>query len=115
MKIRQEILSSRNNPLVKWAASLVDKKARNQARSFFVEGEKLALEAIKNRLPISYIFVTESKYERSPSSRIPGIVLYDTRTDAFSTGTIPPAVVTDTFIIAYSSVFVCIENLPKTS
>ena len=64
MKIRQEILSSRNNPLVKWAASLVDKKARNQARSFFVEGEKLALEAIKNRLPISYIFVTESKYER---------------------------------------------------
>ena len=65
MKIRQEILSSRNNPLVKWAASLADKKERSKARSFFVEGEKLSLEAIKNRLPISYIFIAESKYDRA--------------------------------------------------
>lgn len=61
MKIRQEILSSRNNPLVKWVASLVDKKERNLSRSFFVEGEKLLFESIKNRLPITYIFICENK------------------------------------------------------
>ncbi len=63
MKIRQEILSSRNNPLVKWASGLSEKKNRTKERSFIVEGEKLTLEAIKNALPITYIFVSESRCE----------------------------------------------------
>lgn len=64
MKIRQEILSSRNNPLVKWAASLKEKKERGASSSFMIEGIKLTLEAIKNRLPITHILLLESKSER---------------------------------------------------
>ncbi len=59
MKIRQEILSSRNNPLVKWASGLSEKKNRAESKSFMVEGEKLTFEAIKNSLPITYIFLCE--------------------------------------------------------
>ena len=81
MKIRQEILSSRNNPLVKWATSLVDKKARAQSRAFFVEGEKLTIEAIKNRLPISYIFVAESKYDRAFSKIEAAVSMHFSDTD----------------------------------
>ncbi len=60
MKIRHEILSSRNNPLVKWAASLSDKKGRASAKAFMAEGEKLSFEAIKNALPITHIFISEA-------------------------------------------------------
>ncbi len=63
MKIRQEILSSRNNPLIKWVASLSDKKSRAREKCFMAEGIKLSLEAIKNRLPIKNIFITESKLD----------------------------------------------------
>ncbi len=64
MKIRQEILSSRNNPLVKWAASLSDKKARSTEKCFMAEGGKLSFEAIKNSLPVTHIFISESARER---------------------------------------------------
>ena len=64
MKIRQEILSSRNNPLVKWASSLSEKKERQASRSFMIEGIKLTLEALKNSLPVTHIFLLESKSEK---------------------------------------------------
>ncbi len=64
MKIRQEILSSRNNPLVKWAASLKEKKERQACGAFIIEGIKLTLEAVKNKLPITHVFVLESKSEK---------------------------------------------------
>ena len=42
MKIMSETITSRNNNLVKWAASLCDKKGRESSRCFIAEGEKLS-------------------------------------------------------------------------
>ena len=61
MKIQEEIITSRNNPKVKWAASLSSKKGREEERSFIAEGEKLTFEALEARLPVTNIFITESK------------------------------------------------------
>ena len=63
MKILSETITSRNNPLVKWCASLQEKKGRNEAESFFVEGFKLSSEAISFGLPISHVFIIDSKID----------------------------------------------------
>ena len=55
------IISSRNNELVKWAASLSEKKGRNKEKSFLCEGEKLVFEAIEARLPITHLFLSSDK------------------------------------------------------
>ena len=65
MKIIRDIITSRNNPTVKWAASLSAKKGRDSARSFIAEGEKLSVEALEAGLPVSHIFISESKYARA--------------------------------------------------
>ncbi len=59
-----EPITSRNNPTVKRAASLKDKKGRESERAFLAEGEKLTYEAIAEGLPIERIFVSRSKAER---------------------------------------------------
>ena len=64
MKILRDIISSRNNSTIKWAASLTDKKGRCESRSFIVEGEKLSLEALHRGLPITHIFIMEGKEDR---------------------------------------------------
>ena len=64
MKVFKDIISSRNNPTVKWAASLADKKGRSELRSFIAEGEKLTLEALRRGLPVTHIFVMEGKEGR---------------------------------------------------
>ena len=61
MKTRNEVVSSRNNPLVKWAASLSDKKNRKETGYFMAEGVKLTKEAFEANLPIDYCIVTEAK------------------------------------------------------
>ena len=61
MIILDEVISSRNNPTVKWAASLSDKKGRDAEKAFIVEGKKLVFEALDNFLPVKHIFVAESK------------------------------------------------------
>lgn len=61
MKIREEIVTSKNNPTVKRIASLKDKKGRRELESFFIEGEKLTLEAIENALPITHIILLDTK------------------------------------------------------
>ena len=61
MIINSEIISSRQNPIVKWASSLSDKKSREKNASFIAEGEKLCFEAAISGLPVSHIFVSESK------------------------------------------------------
>ncbi len=58
-------MSSRNNPLVKWATSLSEKKERQKSEAFLAEGEKLVFEAIKHKLPIMYIFISESKKDKN--------------------------------------------------
>lgn len=61
MKIQKEILKSRQNPTVKWAASLCEKKNRDQYRVFMLEGEKLTFEAAEAGLEVTHIFIAESK------------------------------------------------------
>ena len=61
MYFNSDIISSRQNPIVKWAASLSDKKSREKERCFIAEGEKLCFEAAKSKLPVTHIFVSESK------------------------------------------------------
>ena len=63
MKLNKEIISSRSNPLVKWASSLSDKKGREAAKSFIAEGKKLSYEALSASLPVSHIFLSEDKAE----------------------------------------------------
>ena len=62
MKLNPEVITSRNNPVVKWAASLSEKKFRDAERTFIVEGEKLSFEALCAGLPVSHIFVDEGRY-----------------------------------------------------
>ena len=64
MLIFKDIISSRNNPTVKWAASLADKKGRECEKCFIAEGEKLTLEALRRGLPVTHIFVNAEKDER---------------------------------------------------
>ncbi len=64
MKFIDEIITSRNNPAVKLAASLKDKKGRDIEKVFIAEGEKLTYEAIEAELPVTKIFVSESKSEK---------------------------------------------------
>ena len=63
MKIRTEVITSRNNPLVKWASSLSDKKGRAEHKSFIAEGEKLTFEALKSGLSVTHIFVLEERFQ----------------------------------------------------
>lgn len=58
--LKKEVITSRNNPLVKWASSLADKKGRSENKAFLAEGIKLTLEAIRAKLPVSHIFISES-------------------------------------------------------
>ena len=64
MLIFKDIISSRNNPTVKWATSLADKKGRESEMCFIAEGEKLTLEALRRGLPVTHIFVNAEKDER---------------------------------------------------
>ena len=59
-----EYISSRSNPIVKWAVSLSEKKGREASKSFIAEGEKLTFEAISASLPITHVFVCESQKAR---------------------------------------------------
>ncbi len=64
MKIAESIITSRQNPTVKWAVTLQDRKGRAAAQAFLAEGEKLTLEASRAGLPVSHIFVSRSAYEQ---------------------------------------------------
>ena len=64
MKISNELIKSRKNPLVVWAAGLKEKKNREASGYFLAEGEKLLFEAISANLPIKNILIAESKKEQ---------------------------------------------------
>ncbi len=64
MKIFQTVITSRQNPTVKWAASLQEKKSREEHRAFLAEGEKLTLEAARGGLCVSHIFVCNSEKDK---------------------------------------------------
>lgn len=54
------ILTSKNNPLVKEAASVKDKKGRKELGLFLVEGEKMTAECIKSGCSIERVYLAES-------------------------------------------------------
>ena len=64
MILQSEILKSRQNQVVKWAASLQTKKGREESGCFLAEGEKLAREAAAAGLPVTHVFISESKREQ---------------------------------------------------
>ena len=64
MRLVNDVITSRSNPLVKWAASLSSSKGREEARSFIAEGEKLSYEAIEAGLPVSHVFILENKRDK---------------------------------------------------
>ncbi len=61
MRFENEIITSRNNNFVKWAASLSDKRGRRESGYFIAEGVKLTREAFEAGLPVDYCIVSESK------------------------------------------------------
>ncbi len=63
MNFFSEIITSRNNPQIKWAAQLLEKKGRDAARAFIAEGEKLTVEALDAALPVSHIFIEDTKFD----------------------------------------------------
>ena len=64
MIFASDVIISRNNPSVKAAAALKDKKGRMREGAFIAEGEKLTWEALSSQLPIEKIFVSESVSKR---------------------------------------------------
>ena len=65
MKFQADVISSRQNPFVVFAASLSDKKRRDEAGLFIAEGEKLTEEALRAGLPIEYIVIAEGRKNRA--------------------------------------------------
>ncbi len=63
MNIIRDIITSRNNTLVKWTTSLESKKGREKERTFIAEGEKLTIEALEAHLPVSHIFIDERRHD----------------------------------------------------
>lgn len=61
MYFEKDILTSRNNNFVKWAASLADKKKRKESCYFMAEGVKLTREAFDSGLPVEYCIISEDK------------------------------------------------------
>ncbi len=52
-------ITSRNNPLVKEAVKLGDKKHRDELGKFCFEGRKLLSEAVSENIPLEYVMFTE--------------------------------------------------------
>ncbi len=113
MKVCNDVIASRNNPIVKWAASLANKKGREDARAFLAEGEKLTKEALEAGLPVSHLFFLESKYselmsglskliESTQNSELKIYVLKDTAFEKISTEKAPQGVIS---VIKYLDFF----------
>ena len=64
MKIKNDVITARTNPTVKWAVSLLEKKGRRESECFIAEGEKLTLEALAGKLPVSFVFIDDSKRDK---------------------------------------------------
>ena len=116
-----DVITSRNNPLVKFAASLKDKKGREKEGCFIAEGEKLTIEALCEGLPVSYVFISEGKYERVKDKILPHlkksgdknvkmVVLADTAFEKISTEISPQGVIS---VIKYLDFFSIIDIIYK--
>lgn len=61
MYFDKEIITSRNNQLVKWVSSLSEKKNRKEHGYFLAEGVKLTREALEAGLPVDYLIVSDKR------------------------------------------------------
>lgn len=119
--VMNEVITSRNNPIVKWAASLSDKKGRSAAQSFLAEGIKLTCEAIEAGLPVTHILIAQSKVDAVMPrvehalalSKIEGVGIYVLSDGAFekvSTEKSPQGVIS---VIKYLDFFFNIDIIYK--
>ncbi len=69
MKFTKETITARRNPLVMLAASLSEKKYREEHGLFLAEGRKLCEEAITTRAPVRYVLLSE-RYARENLGRV---------------------------------------------
>ena len=104
MNLIKDIITSRNNATVKWAASLQEKKWREKEKCFIAEGEKLTYEAIEAKLPLHSIFVSESRKDKildnlnavlaiEPYKNVPVYVLSENVFEKISTEKAPQGVI----------------------
>jgi TrmH family RNA methyltransferase len=121
MKLINDIITSRNNQTVKWAASLQEKKWREREKCFIAEGEKLTYEAIEAKLPLHSVFVAEGKKDRvlprlaellvtEENVNTPVYVLSDTTFEKISTEKAPQGVIS---VIKYLDFFYNIDIIYK--
>ncbi len=54
------IISSKNNPIVKRAAALKEKKGRREYGAFLAEGEKMAAECLRSSLQTERAYISEN-------------------------------------------------------
>ena len=64
MQKEQEIITSRQNPLVQLTASLAERKHREREGLFRFDGRKLFVEALTAALPLSAVLLRASSAER---------------------------------------------------
>ena len=101
MKRPSELVSSRQNSLVKLTASLTDRKFREREGLFRFDGKKLFLEALDSALPLFAVLLRESAADRLCESagerRLPegcrGVVLPDELFDRISEENAPEGVI----------------------
>ncbi len=121
MKINYEIISSRNNPFVKWMFGLQNKKGRENAGSFLAEGEKLSFEALEAGLPVSYIVLSESKsdkllprvklsLENHPEMSTEVVIMSDSAFEKVSTEKAPQGIIS---VIKYLDFFKVLDIIYK--
>lgn len=61
--MQNEIIRSRQNPLIKLVVSLSQKKGREESGLFRFDGIKLCCEALSKGVELRYLLVCESKYQ----------------------------------------------------
>ena len=121
MIINTEIITSRNNPLVKWVCTLHDKKGREASKAFIAEGAKLTLEALEAGLPVTHIFLSSSrkdiyldsimsKSKSGSEDNIAVIILDDSVFEKISTEKAPQGVIS---VIKYLDFFSYIDIIYK--
>ena len=59
MKIKEEIITSRKNPSVLLASSLLEKKYRDREGLFRIDGVKLCLEAFEKKADVRLVFLKQ--------------------------------------------------------